>query len=250
MTATRVGRQRKLLLYATGDHSCSYLKDRIARTAFVDPEYPLNNDIYSALLRQGMRRSGDFVYQPSCPGCAACLSLRIPVARFRASRSQRRCWKRNDDVRLVPRPPVYDDAHFELYHRYLARRHPGSGMDDPQPQRYMEFLTARWAKTVFYEFRLGSELLGVAVTDQVNDGLSAVYTFFSPDHPQRGLGTLAILWQIREAERLGLPHVYLGYWIADAETMRYKTRFSPAEVYTGGEWTPLRPAPYRSAQPC
>ncbi len=231
-------RERKLLLYATGEHSCSYL-DRMARTAFIDPEYPLNNDIYSSLLRKGMRRSGDFVYQPSCTGCNACQSLRIPVARFQPSRSQRRCWNRNQDVRVVTRPPSFDAEHFSLYHRYLAARHPGSGMDDPQPERYMEFLTAHWAHTVFYEFRLGRELLGVAVTDLVTDGLSAVYTFFSPDHPQRGLGTFGILWQIREAERLGLPHVYLGYWIAEAATMRYKTRFRPAEVFRSDRWEPL-----------
>ncbi len=230
--------QRRLLLYATGEHSCSYL-DRMARTAFLDPEYPVTNEIYSALLRKGMRRSGDFIYQPACPGCAACQSLRIPVQRFRPSRSQRRCWQRNQDVRFVSRPPSFDAEHFRLYHRYLAARHPGSGMDDPQPERYMEFLTARWATTVFYELRLGSELIGVAVTDVVTDGLSAVYTFFSPDLPDRGLGTLAILWQIREAERLGLPHVYLGYWIAEAATMRYKTRFRPAEVYRGDSWQAL-----------
>ncbi|MCC5857393.1 MAG: arginyltransferase [Ectothiorhodospiraceae bacterium] len=239
MTIPGPAQRRRLLLYATGEHSCSYLDDRLARTAFVDPEYPLDNETYAMLLRQGMRRSGEFVYQPSCPGCAACLSLRIPVTGFRPNRSQRRCWKRNQDLQVVPRPPVFDKAHFALYHRYLAHRHPGSGMDDPQPERFMEFLTAGWAKTVFYEFRDGPGRLGGAVADRVSPRVGAGYTLLRPGPPERGLGTLSILWQVREAERLGLPHVYLGYWIAEAPTMRYKTRFRPAEVYSGGRWTPL-----------
>ncbi len=231
--------KRQLWLYATGEHACSYLDDRIARTVFADPEYPMNNRLYGALLRQGMRRSGSFVYQPGCPACSACKSLRIPVDRFTPNRSQRRCWKSNRDVRVVPRPAMYADEHFRLYQHYLRNRHPGSGMDAPEPEKYMEFLTARWSDTRFYEFRAGRDLLAVAVTDVVADGLSAVYTFFNPALKARSLGTLGILWQIEEARRLDLPYVYLGYWIAEADSMRYKAHFRPAEVYVAGRWQTL-----------
>ncbi|MCC5811987.1 MAG: arginyltransferase [Ectothiorhodospiraceae bacterium] len=232
--------KRQLWLYATGEHSCSYLDDRLARTVFADPEYPMNNRVYGALLRQGMRRSGGFVYQPGCAGCSACKSLRIPVERFRPNRSQRRCWKQNADVKVVQRPAAYSEDQFRLYKHYLRSRHPGSGMDSPEPEKYMEFLTASWSNTLFCEFRLGRDLLGVAVTDVVPDGLSAVYTFFNPALTGRSLGTLGILWQIEEARRLELPYVYLGYWIAEADTMRYKARFRPAEIYTGGRWRILQ----------
>ncbi len=231
------GTSRRLLwLYSTGEHACSYLPERIARTVFVDPRYPIDNRQYGMLVRQGMRRSGTYIYQPGCPTCQACKSLRIPVADFTPSRSQRRCWYKNDDLRVIGRRPEFHDEHFRLYLDYLTRRHPGSGMDDPDPDRYMEFLVAPWSDTVFYEIRCGERLLGVAVTDRIPDGLSAIYTFFDPRERKRGLGIWAVLWQIEHARAAGLPYVYLGYWIAESAKMRYKTDFRPHEIYQDGKW--------------
>jgi len=237
------GNQGLLWLYSTGEHACSYLPDRPARTVFVDPRYPLDNRQYGALVQQGMRRSGGYVYQPGCPTCQACKSLRIPVADFRPNRSQRRCWTRNMDLQVITLPPVFRQAHFDLYLDYLARRHPGSGMDDPDPRRYMEFLVADWSNTSFHEIRLGNELLGVSVTDGLPDGLSAIYTFYNPSLRTRGIGTWTILWQIEQARKLGLPYVYLGYWIAESPKMRYKTTFRPCEIHEGGLWRPYAPNP-------
>lgn len=234
--------QQLLWLYATGEHECSYLSDRTARTVFVDPRYPLDNRQYGVLVRQGMRRSGKYIYQPGCPGCQACKSLRIPVERFRPNRTQRRCWKRNADLHMIPREPVYREEHFRLYLDYLSRRHPGSGMEDSDPERYMEFLVADWSDTTFHEIRLGTRLLGVCVTDRLPDGLSAIYTFFDPDESARSLGIWAILRQIRQAGEEGLPYVYLGYWIAECRKMRYKTDFQPCEIHDGGRWRTHIPA--------
>ena len=226
-------------LYSTGEHACSYLESRTARTVFVDPRLPLDNGHYSRLIRQGMRRSGRYIYQPGCPTCSSCQSLRIPVERFRPNRNQRRCWRRNADLRVIQRPPVYVREHFDLYRHYMSMRHPGSGMDQHDPERYMEFLVCDWSETLFLEIRRGRDLVAVAVTDRVADGLSAVYTFYDPDLTRRSLGTYGILAQIEHARMNAMPHVYLGYWIAESPKMRYKTDFQPAETFSAGHWKPV-----------
>jgi arginine-tRNA-protein transferase len=134
---------------------------------------------------------------------------------------------------------VFDQEHFDLYRRYTRLRHPGGGMDTDEPAQYRGFLISPWADTRFVEFRKEGRLLAVAVTDVMNQGLSAVYTFFDPDEPRRSLGVYAVLWQIDYARREGLPWVYLGYWIAETAKMSYKTRYRPLEAYLGGEWRRL-----------
>ncbi len=227
---------RRLAVYATGEHACAYLPERTARTLFVDPREPLSGGTYDHLMLQGFRRSGDYIYRPSCPNCSACQSLRIPVKAFRYSRRHRRCIKRNAAVTVHAAPPQFRSEHFELYRRYIAARHPGSQMDDLSAEQYYEFLTAAWCDTVFYEFRDQGELIAVTVTDHLPNSLSAVYTFFDPDRSAQSLGTLAILWLIDEARRSRLPHVYLGYWIAECDKMRYKSDFRPHEIFTSKGW--------------
>lgn len=223
-------------IYATGEHPCAYLTERTARTLFVDPREPIDNSTYSSLCDQGFRRSGEFVYRPGCPGCSACMSIRIPVDEFEFKRRHRRCWKQNEDLEVTPVMPRFRQEHFALYRRYIDSRHEGSQMADPSPQQYMDFLTASWCDSVFYEFRANGELLAVSAIDLLSHGLSAVYTYFDPSFPKRGFGTYAILWLIEEARRQGLPYVYLGYWIAESPKMRYKSDFRPHEVYDGRGW--------------
>lgn len=229
-------RVQAVSIYATGEHPCAYLEGRAARTLFVDPRQPLSTSIYSGLVDQGFRRSGEYVYRPGCPNCAACQSLRIPVMEFHPSRRHRRTLRANRELRVTAVVPRYRDEHFELYQRYIQQRHTGSQMADPTPQQYLEFLTASWCDTVFYEFRENGQLLAVSVVDQLLSGLSAVYTFYEPELPQRGLGSLAIVWLIGEARRLGLRHLYLGYWIDESPKMRYKAEFRPHEVFRAGGW--------------
>lgn len=238
---TDARQNRSLTLFATATHDCPYLPDRRARNVVVDPWAPVTNADYGQLLRRGLRRSGPVIYAPSCPGCNACQSLRVPAAAFRPRRRQRRCWHRNSDLQTIIREPQFRQEHFDLYQRYVQARHPGGGMEDHDPETYMHFLVAPWSDTRFVEWRCDDQLLAVAVVDRVDDGLSAVYTFFEPDQPQRSLGRYAILWQIDAAQRWGLTYVYLGYWIAACRTMRYKAEFRPCEVFRGNTWQSLPP---------
>jgi arginyl-tRNA--protein-N-Asp/Glu arginylyltransferase len=243
------GHQRTPDVFLSMPHPCSYLPGKTAATLFIDPRFPLDRDRYGAFTRLGFRRSGDLIYRPHCAGCVACVPVRIPVGRFNASRSQRRLWKRNLDIEILPRPSVFVHEHFELYLRYQAARHPGGGMDDPDPLKYMNFLTGRRVETIFYEMRRADRLLGVAVVDRLDDGLSAVYTFYEPAEAARGLGTFAVLWEIQCARSAGLEWVYLGYWIAESRKMAYKANFRPLEAYRNGHWTELASEASRRVQP-
>jgi arginyl-tRNA--protein-N-Asp/Glu arginylyltransferase len=227
---------RPVSIYATGEHPCAYLEDRQARTLFVDPRQALNASIYSSLVDQGFRRSGDYVYRPGCYGCNACKSLRIPVRDFRLSRRHKRCLAANSDVRVHVLPPAFRTEHFELYRQYIGQRHAGSQMADPTPQQYLEFLTTSWGESLFYEFRDNGRLLAVSTVDELSYGLSAVYTFYDPTLVKRSLGTLAIVWLIREAQQLDLDYLYLGYWIEESSKMRYKADFRPHEIFDGIGW--------------
>lgn len=231
-------KQSTLALYATAPHPCNYLSGREAITVFADPRTPISRRLYSQLVDHGFRRSGEHIYRPGCRGCAACVAVRVPVAQFQPNRTQRRIWRRNQDLEAIRVPVTRNSEHFALYQRYLAARHPGGGMDDPDPANYMSFFACREIDTALIEFRLDGELLAVAVMDYLEHGLSAVYTFFdpTPEHRARSLGVHAILWQIEEAGRLGLPFVYLGYWIEESPKMSYKSQYRPLEGYRDGGW--------------
>lgn len=223
-------------LFHTGEHRCGYFAGRMARDLVLDPHDENLAMAYPSALANGFRRSGDHVYRPHCSGCQACLPVRIAVAAFRPDRSQRRCLARNADLELTIAPARREDVHFALYQRYLSARHAGAGMDNPTPADFEQFLTGRWSHTRFMEWRLLGQLVAVAVTDRLSDALSAVYTFFEPDLHDRSLGTWCILQQIAWAQREGIAHLYLGYWIANHPKMHYKTRFQPLQTLRNGRW--------------
>ena len=226
-------------LFQTLPHPCGYFAERTAQNLVIDPAAPHLPRMYAHALTRGYRRAGGHVYHPQCPQCRACVPARIAVADFCADRSQRRCLKRNGDLSLTFAPARYSHEYFMLYRRYLDARHVGGGMDNPDPQDFTRFLYTAWSPTSFLELRNGAgELLAVAVTDVVASGLSAVYTFYDPREQARGLGTYAILRQIELARGKGLPHVYLGYWIAAHPKMDYKARFRPLELLTSEGWKP------------
>lgn len=230
-----------LAFYTTPPHECSYLPNRRAITLFADPRLQKDARIYGVLSGYGFRRSGEHLYRPRCQGCQACVPVRVPVRDFEFRRRQRRTWEANRGLRIKAVPSTFNDEHFALYQRYVARRHPGGGMDNPTPQNYMDFITASWADTMFYEMRLHGQLLGVAVADHMKDAMSAVYTFFDPDVPKRSLGRFAVLYEIHEARRLGLKWLYLGYWIRQCRKMQYKNEYQPLEYYHDGAWTRVEP---------
>ncbi|MBN2359396.1 MAG: arginyltransferase [Deltaproteobacteria bacterium] len=225
-----------LLFYATAEHECAYFADRKAVTLFADPNCRKSQRLYTALVQNGFRRSGLVIYRPWCRGCGACVACRVQVSDFAPRRSQRRAWQGNQDVVVVPAAAEYRDEYYELYQRYVKGRHAGGGMDDHSEEQFRDFLLCSWCDTTFYRLQLGERLIGVAVTDRLDDGMSAVYTFFDPDLGKRSLGVFSILWQIEEARRLGLRRLYLGYWIGDSPKMNYKAEYLPQERFIDNRW--------------
>lgn len=232
--------ERPRLLLGT-EHRCSYLPGRLARSVFVDPQLALDPARYGALLDLGFRRSGSYVYRPACGSCQECRPVRIPVAGFRASRTQRRCAKRNADLQLRVENDLSAE-HYALYRRYLHARHPGGGMDPEDRDAFRSFLSSAWGCTEILALRDGAgRLLAGGVVDRVPQGLSAVYTYFEPGLPDRSLGTYAILAEIERARVLGVPYLYLGYWVPGSAKMDYKRQFQPLEVLGPTGWRPAPP---------
>ena len=194
---------------------------------------------YQSLVDQGFRRSGSHVYRPACRGCAQCVPVRLPVSSFRPDRSQRRNWERNaPDLRLVDAPAAFNSAHFALYLRYLASRHPdGSMADDTSAESYRRFLVDPWGgETHFLELRLGDRLAGVAVTDRLVSGLSAVYTFFDPAargaRPRHPRGAGPDRGHPAAGPSLPLPRLL----DRRLPKMAYKDRFAPSRSWDGRAW--------------
>ncbi|PKM23018.1 MAG: arginyltransferase [Gammaproteobacteria bacterium HGW-Gammaproteobacteria-14] len=230
----------ELRFFRTPAHRCSYLEDREAITLFVDPATPVNGAVYSALSRRGFRRSGDFLYRPHCDGCQACIAVRIPVASFDWRRRHRRLMRRNADLTVEIRPARFDRELYNLYASYIDSRHGDGDMYPPSEEQFTGFLISQWSDTRFYCFRERGRLVAVAVVDRLEDGLSAVYSFYDPQQARRGLGNLAILWQLERCRREGLPYLYLGYWVSECQKMAYKSQFQPMEQLRNNLWQPFQ----------
>lgn len=228
--------EQNLPMYISHPHECAYLPEQQSSSLFVDPAFPVDTQLYGLLLQNGFRRSGDLVYRPHCEHCNACIPIRIPVDRFQPGKTQKRIWRKNRDLEVRTGPPEYSDAHFELYCRYQRARHRDGTMDNPDPERYRQFLLSQHIDGMFLELYLDDVLLAVAVADRVADGLSAVYTFFDPEYDKRSLGVYAVLLEIEEARTRGLDWLYLGYWIRECRKMSYKNQYRPFQIFKGEQW--------------
>lgn len=226
-------------LFETVVDECPYLDDRKSASILVDPDHDIEPALFSMLSRSGFRRSGNMLYAPKCPTCKACISVRIPTAKFSASKSQRRVWRKNTDITVTLEDVRFEQQHFDLYLKYQKHRHAESSMCDDDPQKYIGFIESDYAASKFLCMRIDQQLIGIAVLDQFEGGLSAVYTFFDPDHSSRSLGTYAILYTIKLAKMHEIPFVYLGYWIEQSTKMDYKRKFKPLQGYIDKTWQEL-----------
>ncbi|MDR2239959.1 MAG: arginyltransferase [Zoogloeaceae bacterium] len=232
----------RLRFYTTSPYPCAYLPERAARSQVAVPGHLIDAGVYGELVRAGFRRSGLLTYRPSCGACQACVPVRLPVERFAPNRAQRRAVALHAGLEARELPLAFFEEHYALYRRYQIRRHAGGGMDEDSREQYARFLLQSHVDSRLIEFREGDALRMVSVVDVLADGLSAVYTFFDPDVAGASFGTWCILWQAAQCRALGLPHLYLGYWIGATRKMAYKASFRPVEGRIQGVWRELTAA--------
>ena len=233
--------------YVTAPQSCPYLAGRFERKLFTHLTHDKPPALVDNLLRGGFRRSQNVAYMPYCEGCQACISVRVLVDQFELNRSFRRVVLANSDIvprRIAPRPT---SEQYSLFRGYIDARHSEGGMADMTVLDYAMMIEDSIVDTFVTEYRLkpqdalehrqdGWPLMAVALTDRLSDGLSMVYSFYDTEVAHRGLGTYMILDHIAHTQRLGLPYLYLGYWINGSRKMSYKSRFQPQEKLGPNGW--------------
>lgn len=229
--------------FVTSPAPCPYLPDRTERKVFTELKGGNAEQLNDALSRIGFRRSQNVAYRPSCADCRACVSVRVVANAFRASSSQRRTLKRNDDLIVTECRPWATAEQYLLLQKYLARRHPGGGMAAMDEVDFADMVEHTSVSSFMIEYREPDpdggpgRLVAACLTDRQGDGLSMIYSFYDPDHADRsGLGNYVILDHIRRADLAGLPFVYLGYWVEGSERMQYKVRFRPLERLGPDGW--------------
>ncbi len=229
--------------YRSGPMPCPYIPGRIERKLFTRLSGAHAPEVNSSLSRAGFRRSHDIVYRPVCPGCNSCVPVRIPVEQFTGNRTQRRLRRRNADLTLTPVPAGATIEQYQVFTAYQVARHVESEMRRMSLADFAAMVDEGRVDSWLFEARSpDGKLRGGLLADRLDDGFSAVYSFYDPSEPQRSLGSWLILAMVEECRRLGLPYLYLGYWIRESRKMAYKAKFQPIEMLGREGWVPLPPA--------
>ena len=224
--------------YLTAPSPCPYLGGKEERKVFTHLVGERAPELNNILTQGGFRRSQSIAYRPACEGCRSCVSVRVVAKDFRPSQSMRRIARRNADVVSDMRIAVPTSEQYAIFRAYLDSRHRDGGMADMTVLDYAMMVEDSHIETRIIEYRLreSGELVAMALTDVLSDGLSMVYSFFEPDLSARSLGTLMVLDHISRAQRMGLSYVYLGYWVRGSRKMDYKGRFLPQERLMPEGW--------------
>ena len=229
--------RRPQFFYTTAPLPCPYLPGRTERKIVTELSGTEAEALHERLSRAGFRRSHNIAYAPVCPGCQACVPIRVVSEDFTPDRTQRRILRANADLTVSEMPARATAEQFTLFQRYQKHRHADGDMAAMGYYDYRAMIEDTPISTGVLEFRDAQDrLLGACLTDWLADGLSAVYSFFDTDEDKRSLGTFAVLWLIGRARSLGLPYVYLGYWVPESRKMAYKARFRPSEILMSGAW--------------
>ncbi len=224
--------------YLTAPSPCPYLGGKEERKVFTHLVGERAPELNNILTQGGFRRSQSIAYRPACEGCRSCVSVRVVAKDFRPSQSMRRIARRNADVVSDMRIAVPTSEQYAIFRAYLDSRHRDGGMADMTVLDYAMMVEDSHIETRIIEYRLreSGDLVAMALTDVLGDGLSMVYSFFEPDLSARSLGTLMVLDHISRAQRMGLSYVYLGYWVRGSRKMDYKGRFLPQERLMPEGW--------------
>jgi arginine-tRNA-protein transferase len=232
--------RRPQFFYTTAPLPCPYVSGRTERKVVTEITGPDAESLHDRLSRAGFRRSHNIAYAPVCPSCQACVPIRIPVNQFQPDRTLRKIAKANAGLDGYRVPARATAEQFQLFQRYQQVRHGDGDMATMSFYDYRAMVEDTPIETFIIEFRDRQDrLVSACLTDKLGDGLSAVYSFFAPGLEKQSLGTYAVLWLIERARSLGLPYVYLGYWVPESRKMAYKARFKPSEVLIGGIWRVL-----------
>lgn len=224
--------------YRMPPRPCPYLPGRTEQNIFTELVGPDSRPIYDILTHAGFRRSHGIAYRPACPGCQACVPVRIVAREFEMSKSLKRIANRNADVTSDEAPPRASLEHYRLFSRYVTARHDDGEMADMTYIDYAAMVEESPLPSHLEEYRNDrGELIGACLTDRLSDGFSAVYSYFEPTLDDRSLGTLMVIDLVTKAQRERLSYVYLGYWIEGSRKMSYKTRFRPLEALGPGGWS-------------
>ena len=226
----------EIQFYVTTEYACGYINGRDAQSIVATPYKSINKKNFKGLVNKGFRRSGQYVYKPSCKNCNACIPIRLLVSNFIASRSQKRARRYLDKLTVNIMPLTFYQEHYELYEQYQNKRHLDNGKSDDEIGDYNNFLIKSNVDSKIIEFRLGNKLQIITIVDIIDDGISAVYTFYDCSNQKLSLGTISIMWLLDFCKKENLPFLYLGYWINESKKMKYKTNFKPYELLLEGVW--------------